>query len=69
MTHNAVESSFIKSIAYSRGQRVLEIEFSSGDVYQYFGVSRHRRDCLMAAESTGRYFNAHIRSKYEFKKL
>ena len=62
-----VESSFIKAIAYSRKHRVLKIEFTSGSVYQYFGVSRHRHDRLMTAESTGRYFNAHIRSKYEYE--
>lgn len=67
MQTHAVESSFIKAVSYSRATHTLLIEFSSGSVYEYADVSRHRRDRFLSAESIGRYFNAHIRGKYQFK--
>lgn len=64
------KSQVIAAIEYSRAARVLTIEFTSGQTYKYFGVSRYRRDQLLAAESKGRYFVAHIRNAgYTFQKL
>ena len=33
-----VSSTFLSSIGYDLNNNTLEVEFSSGDVYQYFGV-------------------------------
>jgi hypothetical protein len=48
---------------------VLETEFHSGEVYHYFDVPAQLVVELLEAESIGRYFNAHVRSKFRFKKV
>ncbi len=57
----AVESSTMKSVGYEATSRILEIEFESGAVYQYLGVSARVQEELLGAESKGRYFNSEIR--------
>ena len=56
-----IRSSALRSIGYDQEQRVLEIEFTNGAVYQYFDVPREVYRGLMAAESHGRYFHQHVR--------
>ena len=64
-----VESRAVASVGYDREHATLEIEFIDGDVYQYFLVppSVHRE--LLQAESMGRYFQAHIRDQYGYKRI
>ena len=57
-----VRSSALRSVGYDQEQRVLEIEFTGGEVYRYFDVPAEVYHGLMAAESHGRYFNRHIRN-------
>lgn len=69
MTRNAIESSNIKSVGYDKASLTLEIEFGSGGVYQYYGVLPEHHSDLMAAESIGKHFHAHIKGRYEWKKI
>jgi len=69
MHRTSVESSVIASLGYSADDRILEVEFRSGRIYQYFEVSAERHQRLMAAESIGRYFNKMIRDRYERREL
>jgi len=46
-----VRSSALRSVGYGPEQRVLEIEFTNGDVYQYSDVPPEVHRGLMAAES------------------
>lgn len=69
MARAEVESSVIAAIGYSRRTRILEVEFKSGRVYRYFGVSRYRRDRLMTADSIGRHFNSHIRNMFTYTEV
>lgn len=64
MRRRAIESSAIAAVGYDRDTAVLEIEFRSGDVYEYFAVPPSVYDGLLAAESAGRYFQARIRDVY-----
>ena len=43
---------------------VLEVEFRTGGVYQYFGVPRESYVALMAAMSKGRFFSTQIKPAY-----
>ncbi len=66
MERQEVESSVIESAGYSM---VLEIEFESGRVYQYYDVPVSVYMELMSAESKGKYFNAHIRNEYVYREI
>lgn len=66
----SVSSSAIQSVGYSESQKVLEVEFTAGEVYRYSGVPLDVFDGLMNAESLGSYFHEHIRdSGYEYKRV
>jgi len=65
MRRTEVESTTPRSAGYAPSQRILELEFTSGAVYQYLEVpaSVYRR--LMEAASKGTYFNHEIRDDYQ----
>ena len=69
MQRQPVKSSNIRSLGYDEVSHMLEIEFSSGDVYQYFDVPPREYQALMQAPSHGSYLNKHIKDKYKFKRL
>ena len=56
MDRKRVNASTIRSIGYDAGKQVLEVEFTSGAIVQYSGVSPevHRR--FMGAPSPGTSF-------------
>lgn len=62
MTRQPVTSTNIRSIGHDGG--TLEIEFSSGAIYQYGGVSAEEHQALLGADSIGRHFGQHIRPKF-----
>lgn len=61
MERQYVSSSNIASIGYDLDNMILEVEFLSGAVYQYFDVPQSIYDGLMAADSHGKYFAAYIK--------
>jgi KTSC domain len=67
MNRTKVDSEQIKSIGFDPVNKILEVEFPRGAVYQYEGekVESHYTD-LMAAhaagESVGKVFNAKVRN-------
>ena len=69
MLRQEVNSSELRSVGYELDTSVLEAEFHSGEIYQYLDVPAQLVLELLEAESIGRYFNAHIRSKFKFKKV
>lgn len=64
MRRTVVDSTTMRSVGYDPAQEILEIEFTSGAVYQYLEVPRAVFDELMQAKSKGRYFNEEIRDDY-----
>jgi hypothetical protein len=69
MLRHEVHSSELRSVGYDVPVSLLEVEFQSGEVYQYFDVPAEFVLALLEAASIGRYFNAHIRPKFRFKKV
>ena len=69
MKRQSVESSNLRSVGYDEFLLVLEIEFKSGAVYRYYGVPSEVHDELINSESVGKYFNANVKSKYNFLKV
>ena len=66
MDRQEVESSVIGAVGHSR---VLEIQFESGRIYQYFNVPEDVYEEMLKAESKGKYFNANIRGKYIYQEI
>ncbi len=66
MKKTEVESSVIGAVGYTR---VLEIQFESGRIYQYYDVPEKVYEEMLASDSKGRYFNSHIRNKYAFQEI
>jgi len=64
-----VSSSNIRSIGYDRQSAILEVEFTSGDVYRYFDVPEHLYQQFLHASSHGQFLNDNIRYSYRYQKI
>ena len=65
-----VTSITMASIGYDLESRILEIEFTGGAVYQYFGVPEEIYQELLRAESKGKYFNLVFKPHgFEYRQL
>jgi len=64
MRRDPVASSVLRSVGYDADTALLEIEFTSGDVYRYFAVPPSTHRALMTAASPGAFFNRHISDRY-----
>jgi KTSC domain len=67
MEREPVSSENIASIGYENG--TLEVEFTSGRVYQYFDVPEHVFEELMRADSHGRFFNQQVRGQFRYARV
>ena len=65
----AVESSALAKVAYDSQRAILLVEFRNGSVYQYRTVPQQVYQDLLRADSTGVYFNRHIRTIFPHKIL
>ncbi|GAA5098805.1 hypothetical protein GCM10025760_34240 [Microbacterium yannicii] len=64
MRRHHIDSTAIASAGYDAATAVLEIEFTSGEIYRYFAVPPSIHRGLRAAESAGRFFRERIRDVY-----
>jgi hypothetical protein len=69
MDREQVKSSNIKSVGYDPEQKILEIEFKSGSVYQYEEVPEDVFQEMLVAESVGKYFNTQVKGIYSEKRI
>lgn len=69
MQRTLVSSSNIRSIGYDSQSAALEVEFTSGDIYQYFNVPEHLYRGLMGASSKGQFLNENIKYSYRYQKV
>ncbi len=67
MERQAISSTSIRSVGYDPDQKMLEIEFQSGEVYDFHDVPQEVYRDLMQAESHGQFFQQNIREKYPFQ--
>jgi KTSC domain len=61
-----VESTTLLSLAYDQARELLQLEFRSGTVYQYFGVPLAVHEALLNAPSKGSDFNNAIRGRFAY---
>jgi hypothetical protein len=69
MERQIVRSSNIRSIGYDADTSTLEVEFQSGEVYQYARVPAIVHAALMKAPSKGAYLNQHIKNAYQYRQI
>ncbi len=69
MQRTPVSSTALQSVGYDPAGLLLEIEFSTGKVYQYRGVPPATYAGLMGASSQGTYFNARIKGHHPEQKV
>lgn len=69
MKRTPVDSSLVRSVGYDAQNEILEIEFQSGGVYQYFDVPALVHEELMNAGSKGHYFLDEIRDLYGYQRV
>lgn len=60
----AVESTAIASIGYSKRLHALEIEFRNGAIYRYLEVAPSVHRDLVNAASKARFYDENIRRRY-----
>ena len=66
MNVTAVESTTLATVAYDDTQELLQLEFCSRAVYQYYGVPAAVHEALLHAPSKGSYFNQVIRGRFPY---
>ena len=66
MQRKNVTSSAISSVGYDERSSVLEVEFQSGAVYDYFDVPPKVYRDLLKAASKGSFVSRRIRDRYPF---
>ncbi|MDV7215481.1 KTSC domain-containing protein [Streptomyces prunicolor] len=69
MQRTPVSSSNLASVGYEPSTGVLEIQFRSRSIYQYFNVPTSAYQGLMAARSKGSYHAHFILGRYRYKRL
>lgn len=69
MERQSVDSTTVRGIGYATEAQTLEVEFTSGRVYQYFDVPPEIYRAFAGASSKGSYFNAEIKNVYRFSEV
>ena len=68
MTRTPVKSSAIKSIGHDAEKNILQVEFHTGHVYEYEGVTEEDHAALISASSVGAHMNNFIMGKFPSRK-
>ena len=69
MLRKQVSSTMAKSIGYDERARILEIEFQSGEVWQYDELPQSVYLAMLVSPSVGKFFQAHIRDKFNARRI
>ncbi|MBC8236267.1 KTSC domain-containing protein [bacterium] len=70
MERTYVASSNIRSIGYDTENKILEVEFHNGSIYQYYNVPQNRYEGLMKAGSKGIYLDTFIKKHgYTYRRI
>lgn len=61
----SVRSSAISAIGYNPTIRRMHVKFKHGKTYTFGGVPQHVFDAFLSSSSKGRYYDLHIRDRYQ----
>ena len=62
MERQPVKSTNVDSVGYNAEEKILEVAFRNGGVYQYAGVQPEMYADLLKAESIGRFVSQVVRA-------
>lgn len=66
---DAVVSSVLAAVGYDEYAKRLIVRFKSGATYEYLNIPKALYAELMASEAKGKFSSAHIRGKFDGRKL
>lgn len=69
MQRQPVQSSNVVSIGYDEQEKILEIEFKNGSIYEYKFVPKEVFDEIMSAQSIGSAVSKVTRGAYVFRRV
>jgi hypothetical protein len=69
LERQSVKSRILRSVGYDESTKILEIEFTSGLVYQYSGVPPKVFADLIRSEEIGKYYSEKVRPKFQTKQV
>lgn len=61
-----ISSSCLTSVGYDETRFILEVEFNTGEVYEYLDVPHEVYIDLINSNSIGYFFNKNIKTNYSF---
>jgi hypothetical protein len=64
-----INSSMINKAVYNFTEKTLNVEFSTGAIYQYHNVDESVYEDFCKSESQGKFLNEQIKNKFEYTKL
>tara|TARA_R110001583_G_scaffold42735_2_gene135879 strand:- start:29133 stop:29342 length:210 start_codon:yes stop_codon:yes gene_type:complete len=64
MDRKSIESSMIRSIGHDADNSILEIEFNSGAIWQYFDFPEAVWYEFEGTDSQGKFFHREIKNQY-----
>jgi hypothetical protein len=67
MLRKSVTSSMASSIGYQNS--ILEIEFRSGEIWQYLDVPESVYLAMLISKSIGKFFQDHIKNKFPERRI
>ena len=63
------DSEAVEDIKYDDTRQRMRVTFTTGRVYDYLDVPPDEYQGFRDAESWGKYFNANIRNRYEYREV
>jgi len=69
MDGTAVESTTLATVAYDEARKLLQLEFRSRAIYQFFGVPAAVHRALLGAPSKGSCFNRFMRGRFPYSQV
>ncbi|WP_420213961.1 KTSC domain-containing protein [Listeria monocytogenes] len=69
ITEQEVVSSQFNKVKYNSEEKTLIITFNNGKRYEYLNVPQLVFECLMSADSLGKFFIANIKNTFSYRPL
>ena len=64
-----IDSTALASAVYDFENFALMLRFCRGGLYVYHAVPYSLLESLLAAESKGRFFHAHLKGRFDFERI